>query len=108
MKTVETNRFKKTVHVNVPDPDKADVTRKHSFVAEFETMTREELEDFVAAGKSVSALLDKVLVSVTGIEDQDGNPMDADKALAAVKRNTLTSIALRDVFWEATQGARKS
>lgn len=108
MRILETNRFKKTVHVNVPDPTKTDVSRKHSFVAEFETMPREELEDFVAAGKSVSALLDKILVSVEGIEDESGAAMDPAKALELVKRNTLTSVALRDAFWEATQGARKS
>lgn len=108
MRINETNRIKKTIHVNVPDPGKVDVVRKHSFVAEFETMTREELEDFVAANKAVSALLDKILISVEGIEDAEGKAMEPDKALELVKRNALTSIALRDAFWEATQGARKS
>lgn len=108
MRLIETNRFKKTVKVMVPDPNKPDVTRPHSFVAEFETMTREELEQFVAAGKSVSELLDKILVSVEGIEDANGEKMDAAAALELVKRNVLTSVACRDVFWESTQGARKS
>ena len=108
MRIEETTTFKKTVKVMVPDPTKPDVTRPHSFVAEFQTMTREDLEAFVAAGKSVSELLDKILLSVEGIEDADGNKMDPDRALELVKRNTLTSVACRDVFWEATQGARKS
>lgn len=109
MRLLETNRFKKTIKVMVPDAGgKPDVTRPHQFVAEFETMTREDLEAFVASGKTVSELLDKILISVDGIEDADGGKMDPDAALALVKRNALTSVACRDAFWEATQGARKS
>ena len=109
MRIEETTTFKKTVKVRVPNSERPDAKREHSIVCEFSTMPREELEEFTADGKkTVTELLERVLVGVEGVENKDGTPLAPADAAAACTKNVIVSVAIRDAFWEATQGARKS
>lgn len=107
MYITETNTFKKTVKVRIPLADRPDAKRDFSIVCEFETMSREELEEFVARQGSVRELLDRVLKGVEGCKDRDGQDLAADKGAEACIKNTIVSVAIRDAYWEATQGAKK-
>lgn len=121
MKFLKTNTFKRTVKCGVPHPDKVDQFVDVSFVAELRLISQEEVEALVrtveAAAtdaereKSTQAFFDRVVVSISAIDDETKeikSPTEEDKA--AVRTHPIAcQAAAFEVFKAIGEGiARKN
>ena len=92
---LNTNRtFKQPVNLTIVDENGKDV--KGSFTASFKILPHSEALELPDDTK----LLDRVLVSVEGIEvpGEDGQPLTGDELLEALKNDPSASVAMSNAY----------
>ncbi|SDJ24122.1 hypothetical protein SAMN04487867_12965 [Vreelandella titanicae] len=92
---LNTNRtFKQPVNLTIVDENGKD--QKGSFTANFKILPHSEAIDL----PDDIRLLDRVLVSVEGIEvpGEDGQPLTGDELLYALKNDPSASVALANAY----------
>lgn len=104
LKFVKSDNFRATVHVRLPgnDPQKPvegsfTATYKHFDRSAFDAMLEEQLAD--------AEFLDRVLVSVEGIGDDNGNALPANEQRVLVLNDLALGAAAVRCFVESLAGA---
>lgn len=104
IRITKTSTFTTDVYVRMPGEIKDD-----KFKATFKHLSREQIKEISAdlrEGKLTNdELLDRVLVSVSEIGDEKGEPVDADTALAWVRSEGPVITALGVAFFREMAGA---
>lgn len=100
MKIARETTFPRTVHALLPT-DKLDVYHDETFTARFRLLTSDEASALGTEEQTVVSQLDRVLVSVDGVGDLDGNPYPADEALQIIKQNAITALATLHAYNKA-------
>lgn len=97
LKKVET--FKTRVDVVFPDGSKGD------YQGEFKYYTRPQLDELMAESLPDRDFVERVLVNVTGIVDDDKQPVPFTVVLPSIQDDLALSSATIRSFWQALGGA---
>ena len=76
--------FKLTVPVKIEDPETPDKAQDATFVAEFKSLQRRDIEDLQAKKLDDRQFCERVLLGVSGIGGEDGEPYPANEQRALV------------------------
>lgn len=104
IRITKTSTFTADVYVRLPGAERDD-----SFKATYKHLNREQIKDLAADLRdgrlTDDDLLDRVLVGVSGIGDETGQPVDADTALAWVRSTPAAANAVNVAFFREMAGA---
>lgn len=115
-KFVRTDTFAATVHVSLPTNDPSKRQEGH-FIASFKRLEKEETSKLLAHLGSNEItdddVLDRVLVSISGIGDGDGNALPADEQMKLVRSDfglcqAVAMAFFRDMGSAAEKNSAKS
>jgi hypothetical protein len=103
----KTSTFKRTVTAHIPDENKLDATVEIKFIAEYESVDRNELDDMIAEGLSDKQLLNRVLKGVHEVEGDvqlrgdKGEELTKEGRAEIVKLNIFAGAATVREFFDA-------
>lgn len=104
LKLKKVDTFRARVNLQLLSGD-ADHAAEASYVAEFRHLDRGQFDALIARSPSDAEVIDEVLVSVSEVTDDAGNPLPFDAARDAIKGDLGYAGATVRTFFEALAGA---
>jgi len=99
LKVKPVNTYKARIEVTLADGEQGD------FSAEFNYLTRTQLDELLAENLRDAEVIDRVLAGAIGISDEDGNALSPEAAKLLVKENIALSQAVVRGFFVSIGGA---
>lgn len=106
IKITKSRSFKLTVPVKIEDPETPDKSQDATFVAEFKSLQRKDIEALQAKTLDDRQFTERVLVSVSGIGGEDGQPFPPDEQRSLVIEDLGLCRAALKAFNDHYAGAK--